>query len=208
MKLIATAKMSIISKLDEMQKSALSNLSDIQGIFVLKMKSVVDEAEHICKLVHKHTQQMEFCLHMDQIIKFLFFLQKRKMVLADENQDIKDFIAKLQEPILSYRETPIFSSNQEFGSIELVLHPCSVVYKEIEHHEARLLFDIGKTPKLFSLHREIVVFLYVEITGVNRIVFIDQNKIAVFSYERRQLYIYDIGGKRLKKVHLDAPCKP
>ncbi|CAG2189674.1 unnamed protein product [Mytilus edulis] len=194
--------MSIINQLEEMQKSALSKLADVQDIVVLKMKIECDDAEQISKLIQKQTQQMDFLSTHGSNNQIFVFLQKLKIVLADENQFIKDFTAKLQEPRLPYKETPLFASDQDFGSIELISQPCSVEYKETKHHEARLLFDIKSTPKLFSLHNQIIDFPIVKCSGISGIVFIDQNKIDVCSYESSKLYVYDIDVKRLKEVQL------
>ncbi|XP_071177796.1 protein wech-like [Mytilus edulis] len=207
---ISKAKISLINKLDEMQKLALSKLSDKQGTVLLKMKSECNEAEQMSKLVYEHTKQMEFLSTNGSNNQIFLFLQKMKMVLADENQNIKDFIAKLQEPCLSYKETPIFAFDQDFGSIEITSQPCSVEYKETRHHEAMLLLDIRNPPRSFSLHHEIKVFTASEVqsNGITGIVFIDQNKIAVCSKECSKLYIYEVVGKRLKEVQLDTPCHP
>ncbi|VDI70725.1 Hypothetical predicted protein [Mytilus galloprovincialis] len=208
---ISKAKISIINKLEEMQKSALSKLSDIQDTVLLKMKSECNDAEQMSKLVNEHIQQIGFLSTNGSNNQLFVFLQKMKMVLADENQNIKDFIAKLQEPSLSYKETPRFAFDQDFGSIEITSQPCSVEYKETKHHEAMLLFDKRKTPRSFSLQNEIKDFplnvTYIN-NGISGIVFIDQNKFAVCSDVSSQLYIYNIDGKRLKKVQLDTPCTP
>lgn len=209
-KSISNDKVSIMNKLEEMEKSALSKVSDLKGTLLLNLKSECSKAEQISKLVHEYRKQLEF-LSMNGSNKQIFvLLQELKVILSDENRNIKAFIEKLEKPSLSYKKTLALASDQDFEHIEITYLPCSVMYRKTKYCEARLLFDIKKAPKSFILDHEMQIITDKELNlgGITGIVFIDHNKIAVSSYLSTQLYIYDIGGKRLKEIQLDAPCKP
>ncbi|XP_063448033.1 uncharacterized protein LOC134727583 [Mytilus trossulus] len=206
---ISKAKVSIIKKAEEMEKSALSKLSHLQVTVVSNLKSECDKAEQIGKLVHEQIQRMEFLSKNGSNNQMFVLLQELKGVLSFENQNITDFISKLQEQSLSFKETPIFASDLDIGSIDITSHPCSVRYKDTK---LRLSFDIPvtKSPRFFRLHHEIRVLSFWEalLNGISGIVCIDQQKFAVCAYESNQLYIYDFDGNRLNSIQLEYRCNP
>ncbi|VDH95940.1 Hypothetical predicted protein [Mytilus galloprovincialis] len=165
---ISAFKETIVKKINEMEKCAMSGLSDLKIETISKLSNEKESAKDIKSAVEEYINQLQFMIENGSENQTFVFLQGLRVILLNQDQTLKDDISKLGELDLKFTERNVIGE-EELGSIEVSSDPCDVQHKHTKQFGAQIMLPIRKTPKKFIYNSKLKIdseMIEFRITGI------------------------------------------
>ena len=148
---ISAFKVSVIKRLDELEKSALLEMQTASQDSISQMEREESELEKSVSLIEKHLQQLDF-LTKNGSNKHVFLLLHRLLpILSKQDNHLEEIVVNLSDVSLVYDQPEnLFSGVKHLGTTRLKKEPCAIRFKPFKHMEAQEISVQSKPPNSFK----------------------------------------------------------
>ena len=147
---ISAFKVSVIKRLDELEKSALVDMQTASQNYISQMEREESELEKSVSLIEKHLQQLDFLTKNGSNQHVFLLLHRLLPILSKEDSHLDEIVANLSDVSLVYDQPQnLLSGVNHLGIIRLKKEPCTIRFKPFKHMEAQEISVKTKPPKSF-----------------------------------------------------------
>jgi DNA-binding beta-propeller fold protein YncE len=148
---ISAFKVSVIKRLDELEKSALLEIQTTSQDSVSQMEREESELEKSVSLIEKHLQQLDFLTKNGSNQHVFLLLHRLLPILNKEDNHLEKILANLSDVSLVYDQPEyLLSGVKHLGTTRLKKEPCAIRFKPFKHMEAQEISVQSKPPKSFK----------------------------------------------------------
>ena len=196
---ISAFKLSVIKRLDELEKSALLEMQTASQDSISQMEREESELEKSVSLIEKHLQQLDF-LTKNGSNKHVFLLLHRLLpILSKQDNHLEEIVVNLSDVSLVYDQPEhLLSGVKHLGTTRLKKEPCAIRFKPFKHMEAQEISVQSKPPKSFKLSCRIEATFGL-VTGMvvdkdDNLILADQSFLRMYSKDGKSLKECILGG--------------
>ena len=196
---ISAFKVSVIKRLDELEKSALLEMQTANQDSISQMEREESELEKSVSLIEKHLQQLDF-LTKNGSNKHVFLLLHRLLpILSKQDNHLEEIVVNLSDVSLVYDQPEnLLSGVKHLGTTRLKKEPCAIRFKPFKHMEAQEISVQSKPPKSCKLSCRIEATFGL-VTGMvvdmnDNLILADQSFLRMYSKDGKSVKECILGG--------------
>ena len=194
---ISAFKVSVIKRLDELEKSALLEIETASQDSISQMEREESKLEKSVSLIEKHLQQLDF-LTKNGSNKHVFLLLHRLLpILSKQDNHLEATVVNLSDVSLVYDQPEnLLSGVKHLGTIRLKKEPCAIRFKPFKYMEAQEISVPSTPPKSFKFGYRIDRSFH-QVSGMD----VDKDDNLILADESF-LRMYSKDGKSVKECKL------
>ena len=148
---ISAFKVSVIKRLDELEKSALLEMQTATQDSISQMEREESELEKSVSLIEKHLQQLDFVTKNGSNKHVFLLLHRLLPILSKQDNHLEEIVVNLSDVSLVYDQPEKKNSGvKPLGTTRLKKEPCAIRFKPVKHMEAQEISVQSKPPKSFK----------------------------------------------------------
>jgi hypothetical protein len=196
---ISAFKVSVIKRLDELEKSALLEMQTASQDSISQMEREESELEKSVSLIEKHLQQLDFLTKNGSNKHVFLLLHQLLPILSKQDNHLEEIVVNLSDVSLVYDQPEnLFSGVKHLGTTRLKKEPCAIRFKPFKHMEAQEIYVQSKPPKSFKFGYRIDR-TFVQVSGMvvdkdDNLILADQSFLRMYSKDGQSVKECKLGG--------------